>query len=93
MEDGRGPLSVRSKAPDCGPGGPQSSATEEERRGLTGRGRQGGMLTLPRDSREEPSSPDPRFPSPRVPCAKMRLGTALNARSGWSVVLGLGPPA
>lgn len=51
------------------------------------------MLTLPRDSREEPSSPDPRFPSPRVPYAKMRLGTALNARSRWSVVLGLGPPA
>lgn len=51
------------------------------------------MLTLPCDPREEPSSPDPRFPRPRVSCVKMRLGTTLNVRSRWSVVLGLGPPA
>lgn len=51
------------------------------------------MLTLPCDPREEPSSPDLRFPGPRIPCAKMHLGTALNERSRWSVVLGLGPPA
>ena len=53
----------------------------------------GGMLALPRDPGEEPSSPDPSFHGPGMSHAEMHLGTALNVRSRWSVVLGLGPAA
>lgn len=51
------------------------------------------MLALPHDPGEEPSSPDQHFHGPQVSRAEMRLGTALNVRSRWSVVLGLGPAA